>query len=117
MASSKRKELIASVAISGNGTTTSDAIQIPDTDMELHGICQVSSRTDGTYTLTLQHSHDGINFVDLVAGSGLAADGIEVIRPAAGLGHLKYIRASLVAASVTTGATVEVSLYSKGSKA
>ncbi|MDO3651367.1 hypothetical protein [Nocardia mangyaensis] len=117
MASSKYRELIVSTAITGNGTTTGDGVQVLDTDIELHGIIEVSSRTDGTYTLTLQESHDGTNWSTLKAGSGISANGIEVVKPTAGEGNLKYIRASVVAGSVTTGATIAVSLYCKNSKA
>ena len=117
MASGKRHPLKASGVIAADATTTYSSVVLLDTDSELQMVTEVSSRTDGTFTATLQHSHDGTTFVTLVAGSAISANGIDVARPAAGLGNLKYVRLSLLAGSTTSGATIECTLFVKNSKA
>ena len=72
-------------------------------------VSKVSNRTDGTYTVTLQHSRDSITWHDVVTLSAQSADG-EVIDTS--LGNLfEFIRAKVVAATVTTGATLDVRVY------
>ena len=113
MSSGNKLTLLADTAISGSGVTTSDGFVITRRDKNLIAVLEVSSFTDGTYDVDIQQSPDGVTWglVELAAiPSGIAA-GIQYINlPDA---HLPQIRAVVTATGVTTGATVNVSLYSE----
>ena len=111
-ASGKKRELYAAAVIDSDTTTVSDSVQMHGRDENVFAVMTVSSRTDGTFTTTIQHSPDNANWVTLKAGSATSADGIDVmIIPATG--YLTYVRASILSASTTDGATIKVELFSK----
>lgn len=111
MASSdKRQEFIESTSITGDGTTTSDGATLQARQDKEIAVVTVSSRTDGTYTLTVEHSADNVNFEQIATGSGISANGIESVNLPDR--HLPYLRLKVAATSVTTGATVEAAIFS-----
>ena len=107
------------MAISSNTTTTSDSVEL----FQYHtkGLIVesvVSSRTDGTYTTTVEHSPDGSTWYTLTDDENAA---VTCAAQSANGGVLKvvlenvpmfpYLRASVASTSVTTGATVTVNLH------
>ncbi len=104
MAAYKRLALLETQTIGSSTTTVGNAVGVGNAT-EIVGVCEVSDRTDGTYTLTLQHSADGIIWHTLKAASAQSANGQELAVVDSTPMHL--IRASLVSGSVTTGADVE----------
>lgn len=112
MASGNRTSVIAEQAIAASGTTTSSTFQLAPREREEILLITVAGRTDGTYTVSLEHSADQTNWVQIATGSGISANGIESVSfPDR---HLPYLRAKVVAATVTTGATaVKVEVFSE----
>jgi hypothetical protein len=107
--SAHNKKLLYPATVIATSTTTLSPYQLlPAHSTELGFIVTVSARTDGTYTVTLQHSSDGVNFYDLQAGTALSANGSNFTGVASTITHMSYVRASIVSATVTTGATVKV---------
>lgn len=115
MASGQKHLLLASQVIATDTTTLGSAVQIDRRNIGLIGLIEVSSRTDGTYTLSIEESHDGVSWapVVLAAATAISADGIGLAKVDKITPHLVYIRASVLSASVTTGATVEVNLLTE----
>ena len=105
------KALKAATAITSNTTTTGSAFLLHPHAQELTAVSQVSARTDGTYTTTIQHSPDGTNWFTLAAGSAQSANGLVEITVAGTVSHFQYVRASILSSSVTSGATVTVTLW------
>lgn len=105
----KANESIASQTISSNTDTSSQKFSVSASTKNIIAIMKVSSRTDGTYTLKLEHSHDGSNWEVLKAGSGVTTnDTVYVAYSEASDGPcLSLVRLTVTSASVTTGATVE----------
>lgn len=112
MASGTRQEFIAAAAITADGASTSSSAQLKERHRDKIALITMSGRTDGTYTLTIEHSADDTNWEQIATGSGLSANGIESVNfPDR---HLPYIRLVITAASVTTGATsVEAAVFSE----
>jgi hypothetical protein len=109
-----KKAIFASQTINSDTTTTSSATEVANVHAHANqfiALSTVSSRTDGTFTTTIQHSPDGTNWYTLAAGSAQSANGTEVITVASTVTVFQFLRASVLSASTTTGATVEVNLY------
>lgn len=115
MSSSNKIALTGLTAISGNGTTTSDAVQVNGGNKEIIAVLTVTAFTDGTYDTIIQHSYDGITFANLVTIPQGTAAGIDFI-PFPVSGHLLYIRAVTTAAAVTTGASINIDLFTSHSR-
>ena len=102
--------LYPATVIATDTTTTGSTFQVPVHANQLIAISKVSSRTDGTYTVTIQHSPDGTNWHTWKAGSAQSADGSVLIYDQT-IPNFVYVRASILSASTTTGATVAVQLW------
>lgn len=110
MASSNRITLTAETAITGNGATNSDAVQVNSSHTEIIATLVTTGYTDGDYDTVIQHSHDGNVWVNLATIPQAGGAGLKFV-PFPVTGQLLYIRSITTASSVTTGATVEVSLF------
>jgi len=104
-------DLYPAAVISSDTTTLSTARILPVHANQIVAISTVSSRTDGTYTTTIEHSADGSNWHVWKAGAAQSANGAVTISVDGGRAILPYVRASIVSASTTSGATVAVALY------
>lgn len=102
--------LYDATVIATDTTTTGAAFQVPVHAQQLIAISTVSARTDGTFTTTIQHSPDGITWYTLKAGSAQSTNSAVLIHDVT-VPNFTYVRASILSASTTTGATVAVSLY------
>ena len=60
MAVSNQGKALASQTISTNTTTAAASTAVNSSTRNIIGVMTISSRTDGTYVLHLQHSHDGL---------------------------------------------------------
>lgn len=104
----------------GSNTTTVGAIfDTRNFDLGIYFALQVTDRTDGTYTLKIEHGDDAalsdaadVTTAMLVYGTlpALSADVAEGgMLPREGVHSTKrYVRASVVSTAVTTGADVQV---------
>lgn len=106
---SGNKTIYLDQTIDSNTTTVGETITLPNGAINLIILCKVSNRTDGTYTLTIEHSPDGENYDILDSVSAISADGIEYERVTVSSFH--KLRASLLSSGVTTGADVECSIH------
>ena len=114
-----KKDLLPATSITGNGTTAGNTFHLHPHAREIILVSTVSSRTDGTYTTTLQHSPDGSTWFNVLlednstafATAAQTADGSAIKTLMKFVPIFPYVRASVLAASVTTGATVEVDLF------
>lgn len=104
-------DLYPATVIATDTTTTSTARILPVHANQVIAVSTVSSRTDGTYTTTIQHSPDGTNWYDWEAGTAQSANGSVQIHTTDGKPIFTYVRASILSASTTSGATVAVELY------
>jgi len=104
-------DLYPAATINTDTTTTSTARVLPVHANQVIALSTVSSRTDGTYTTTIEHSADGTNWHTWVAGTAQSANGTVQIYTTDHKPILTYVRASILSASTTTGATVAVELY------
>ena len=113
------KQNLALLATITTDTTTAGAIlDTADFENGLMFAEQVSAWTDGTYTLLIQESADsGMSGATTVSGDkligSLPALGAATVQGAAletvgVIGTLRYVRASIVSASTSSGATVQV---------
>lgn len=109
MACTKSGEAIASGTIATDTDTSGAKFAVDAQTKAMVGIMKVSSRTDGTFTLKIEHSHDGSNWETLKAGSGVTTnDTVYVLYTEAADGPcLSYARITVTSASTTSGATVE----------
>lgn len=105
------------LSITGNGTTYV-YFNHPSRQSGLLLVSTVSSRTDGTYTVTLQHKVNG-QWLDVVDTGGNAlttgaqsANGTAQKVFGREIDAASECRFEIVAGSVTTGATVQVELLS-----
>ena len=105
-----RKELIADTAISGDGDTLSNLFALPRSAEGAYLEFNVSSRTDGSYVLTLQHSPDGTNWYDVQAMGAVTADGQTLLKITETDIFYKT-RLKVTASAVTTGATVNAVIH------
>ena len=104
-------DLFPAATIATDTTTTSTTRVIPVHANQIIAISTVSSRTDGTYTTTLQHSADGTNWHTWKAAAAQTTNAALTISVDGGRAIMPYVRASILSASTTTGATVAVELY------
>ncbi len=94
-------------------TATSTTVNGTGVDLAPYGgyrvmlIGTVGTRTDGTYTFSLEQSDDNSSFAALApaAGSVAAVSASNTRRTAQYIPTKRYVRAVLVSATVTTGAT------------
>lgn len=95
--------------ITANGTTTADfSLQMGARSLIV--CCEASNLTDGSYTVKLQHSPDGVTFEDVgSATAALTADGFKIVRISETT--LPILRLELTASAVTTGADIICSVY------
>ena len=104
-------------AISSNTTTAGPIIDTKDMDLGLFFAIGCVDYTDGTYTLKIEHGDDSglsdaadvsssmLVYGSLPALSAVTADGAYMSKE--GVHSTKrYVRASIVSTSVTTGATI-----------
>ncbi len=106
-------------AVAANGTTNGNIIDTQGFDA-LQFVLFVGARTDGTFTPLIQHG-DQANLSDAVdvpdtdlVGTGIttgqeAAAAINTLQTARRIGYVgirRYVRLSVVASAVTSGATV-----------
>ncbi len=112
MAVTKQGRAIASQTISSNTTTAGQPFAVDAKTRNMIMICKISSRTDGTYVATIQHSHDGSNWETLKAGSNITSNDTVYLSYSNYLdgAHLGLVRIVIVSTSVTTGATAEASI-------
>ena len=109
MAANNIQEILTSQVIATDTTTVSNSLEqklLPTKATEIFVISTVSARSDGTFTTTLQHSPDGTNWYTLKAAAAQSANGTVIAEVTAGAMH--YVRASVLSASTSDGATVEV---------
>lgn len=109
MASVNNISLLSEQSITSDTTTVSASQSIGNRACELIITSEVSSRTDGTYTTTIQHSPDGTNWFTLDSTAAQSANGM-VIKSVSG-NVFQNIRASIVSSSVTTGADLSVKVW------
>jgi len=108
MASTQNVVLLNESIISST-TTLGDSLSLSNYNVDLIAACTISNRVDGTYTLTVEHSPDGVNWLTLDSCAAISANGIVIKEISAS--SLYYVRASLLSGSVTTGADVECKLW------
>jgi len=106
----KPVDLFPATAITSDTTTTSTARLLPVHANQIIAISTVSSRTDGTYTTTIEHSADGVVWHTWKAGSAQSTDAAVLIHDVT-IPILPHVRASILSASTTSGATVKVELH------
>lgn len=111
MAAHIKKQLRTAAAITSSTTTTTAGQLLHTHAKELVAISTVSARTDGTFTTTIEHSPDGVTWFTLQAGSAQSANGSVVITVASTVSVFQWVRASILSATVTSGATVAVELW------
>lgn len=110
MAAHIKKEL-GSATITSNTTTNGQGVVLHCHAQELVAVSTVSSRTDGTYTTSIEHSPDGNTWFTLATGAAQSANGAVVITVASSVSVFQHIRASVVSTSVTSGADLEIELF------
>jgi len=115
MAAVNHQILLSSQSITSNTTTLSSTKALPNHAVEFIIESKVASRTDGTYTTTIEHSPDGTVWFTLDSTSAQAANGT-VIKAVSGNQVFGYIRASVLSASVTAGASISVTLWYRNDK-
>lgn len=104
---------VNTATISSSTTTAGNIIDTQGYN-SLTFILNVGARTDGTYTISLEHGDaanlsdtaavTGTDLVGTVAGSAVAA--AQTQKKLGYVGNKRYVRASIVSTGVTSGATV-----------
>ncbi len=104
---------IASGTINTDTDTSGTSFSVSANTKNIIAVMKVSSRTDGTYTLKIEHSHDNTNWETLKAGSGVTTNDTVYVQYSEAVDRacFSYIRVTVTSASTTTGATVEASIY------
>lgn len=74
MAATKKGRSISSQTINTDTTTAGEKFAVDASTQSAIAYIKVSSFSAGTFTLKIQHSHDGSNWEDLVADSGVATN-------------------------------------------
>jgi len=90
-------------------TTKGEALSLNSYAVDLIATCEVSDRTDGTYTLTIEHSPDGTNWFTLDSVAAISSEIMSI--KATSNSCFQYVRASVLSASTTDGATVTCKLW------
>jgi len=104
-------DLYEATVIATDTTTVSDLKILPVHANQVIAVSTVSSRSDGTFTTTIEHSPNGTDWYTWKAGSSQSSDGAVQIYVTDNKPIFPYVRASILSASTTSGATVEVKLY------
>lgn len=99
-------EALVPVVVNTNTTTVGDTMR-KGRRLTVTAVLVVSARVDGTYTLSIEGSHDGVAFVNIASAAGLSANGATFTTPTSSQPWLFY-RAKVVSSAVTTGATVQM---------
>lgn len=100
--------------ITSNTTVVGTSKGINNYAMELIASSEVVSRVDGSYTVTIQHSPNGISWFTLVTIGAQSSVRIDIQQTTNFC--LPFVRASITSTTVTTGATLSVKLYYKNQK-
>lgn len=114
MAVSIQGRALASATIATDTTTAAQPFAVSPQTKAIAAVMTIASRTDGTYTLKIQHSHDGgTTWKDLVASSGITADGTTYLEYAEAVDGACFglVRVAVLSASTTTGATVGAVIF------
>lgn len=115
MCANQKKVLYAATVIDSDTTTTSPVllsnVALPFNANQFSAVSTVSARTDGTFTTTIEHSPDKTNWFTLVACAAQSANGSVEGTVASTKTVFPYLRASILSASTTDGATVAVTMY------
>ena len=103
---------ISSQVIGSNTTTAGQLFAVNADTKSIVGIMTISSRTDGTYVLHIQHSHDGSNWETLKSGSNVTSNDSVYLgfNESVDGPCLSLIRLAIVSTAVTTGATAVASV-------
>lgn len=109
MTAANNVTLTSSLQISSNTTTVSTAQCLSNKATGLIITSQVSNRTDGTYTTTVEHSPDGTNWFTLGSTAAQSANGMVILRITDAC--FQNLRASILSSAVTTGAKVSVRVW------
>lgn len=109
MAAGNNVHLMSAQLIDSDATTVTAVKSIPIGAVELIITSTVSGRTDGTFTTTVQHSPDGVNWFTLGATAAQSADGMVILAVTVNCFHI--VRASVLSATTTDGANVDVKLW------
>ena len=97
-------------AISSNGTTAGNVIDLANFNSLTFDVF-VGNRTDGTFTPLVQHSDNGTDFIDVAddflieTEIATAISTANTIKSIGYVGGKRYIKLSIVASVITTGAT------------
>jgi len=119
MSAHVKKALFPATVIAADTTTTGDEFILHPHAREIIIESIVSSRTDGTFTATLQHSPDGTTFTNVLmadgstafAGAAQSANGTVFKFLLKNTPIFQRVRISILSSSTTSGATVECNLY------
>ena len=112
MACTIRHESIASQAVSSSATVNGDAIAVDQNVNAIIAEIIISSYTDGSYTVKIQHSSDKNVWFDLgAASSALTSASRQIASVGTDAEILSHIRAVATSTSVTSGATLSAVLH------
>lgn len=113
MAVTNKGKGIASGTIATDTDTNAQATVVNANTRNIIAQMKVSSRTDGTFTCKIEHSHDNSNFEVLKAGSGVTTnDTVYVLYNEDKDGPcFSHVRVTVTSASTTSGATVEADIF------
>lgn len=96
-------------AIAASATIEASGVDFQSFASDLILVSTVSSRTDGTYTVTLQESPDNITWFDVDSCAAQSANGTVIKKIT--VNTFSFMRAKIVSDAVTDGAVVHVRLY------
>ena len=118
MAAHIKKAIYPATVIASDTTTVGEAFGIHAHAEGGYLVSTVSSRSDGTFTTTLQHSRDGVNWTNVLddenaalATAAQSGDGTVYKQLISTAVLFPYVRASILSASTTSGATVTVEFW------
>ena len=118
MAAHIKKALFPATVIASDTTTTGETFGVHAHAQGGYLVSTVSSRTDGTFTTTLQHSRDGVNWTNVLDDENVAfataaqpADRTVYKQLITTAVLFPYVRASILSSSTTSGATVAVEFW------
>lgn len=109
-------------AITGDGTTNGSSIDTADFGGGVVAVLDIAGRTDGSYLLSLEDSDNDSDFAAIdsskLIGSITAAtaNSSGTLKKIGAFGTRRYVRAKLVASSVTTGATRVTAILASGAE-
>ena len=96
---------ISSQTINTDTDTSATAFSVSANTKNIIAVMKVSSYTDGSYTLKIEHSHDNANFEALKTGSAVTTNDTVYVTfsEAVDRACFEYIRITVTSASTTTG--------------